>query len=480
MAMMHILQNIRVKYWRTLNLSVVNFNHLKRVEAYEEGQFIKEWCEKYSIPVVLEELPEEVAKVSTGFQEAARDYRRDRLQKLLQEHFVSQNTIENRHHMGDNMETLMMKFLRGVHVANFSPMESISGPFVRPLLHLHKEDLEKYLQTRSLTWREDVSNQSRDYKRNRVRLDLLPLMEELSGGRDALQRRLLTFAEQSQQMRALLIHSKENVKKTAEFRRFPSYEALTFTEAFIQAPSIVVFDLISEWILQVTTLRVNFVKLEQIYQVMQNNNKESIVELNGQWRLIHLGRELRLSQRDSSPSPIVTTVLKLMVGNRPRKVRLSYPKHLSVSYDNSKIMPLDPEPALRTLSLPLILPPRIANGNFTIDVQLNYFDGNGVLLLNGHPVGLKEELRRHKIQAHDRSRVIVLSLVDKKDKEVAEGKLEETKKGSGDDAASEKSAKEKPKHLKKLVLAAALDSSMVFSSSFDTNANNLTVTEHLS
>lgn len=86
-------------------------------------------------------------------------------------------------------------------------MEPISGPFVRPLLHLQKEDLEKYLRTRSLTWREDISNQSREYKRNRVRLDLLPLMEELTGGKEALQRRLLTFAEQSQQMRALLIHS---------------------------------------------------------------------------------------------------------------------------------------------------------------------------------------------------------------------------------------------------------------------------------
>lgn len=241
---------------------------------------------------------------------------------------------------------------------------------------------------------------------------------------------------------------------------------------------MVVFDLISEWILQVTALRVNFAKLEQVYRVMQNQ-KESIVEINKQWHLVHLGRELRLFLRDSPPSPIVTTELNIMANNRTRKVRLSHPKHLLVSCDQQKIVPIGPESPLRTVSLPLSLPPALAKGNFTIDLQLNYFDGNGVLVLNGRSVGLKEELRRHKVQAHDRSRVIVISLVDKKDKGLTEGKLEEAEKGADDDVLCDKSAKGKPKPSKKIISAAALNSSLVFSSSWGTFANNLTVKEYL-
>ena len=78
------------------------------------------------------------------------------------------------------------------------------GHFLRPLLHLGKEQLVRYLLSRGLDWREDSSNQSRNYKRNKVRLDLLPLLEELAGGKEAFQKRMLSFVEQSQEVRQFM------------------------------------------------------------------------------------------------------------------------------------------------------------------------------------------------------------------------------------------------------------------------------------
>lgn len=79
-------------------------------------------------------------------------------------------------------------------------MKVISGPYFRPVMRLSKEEIEQYLTLRGLEWREDSSNQSREYKRNQVRLDLLPLMAELTGGKAALSARFAQIAQQSEDL----------------------------------------------------------------------------------------------------------------------------------------------------------------------------------------------------------------------------------------------------------------------------------------
>lgn len=83
-------------------------------------------------------------------------------------------------------------------------MRQVDGFYFRPVLHLSKEDLVTYLTQRNLEWKEDLSNQSRMYKRNKVRLDLIPIMEELAGGQEALARRLLALSVQGEDVKQLL------------------------------------------------------------------------------------------------------------------------------------------------------------------------------------------------------------------------------------------------------------------------------------
>lgn len=67
-------------------------------------------------------------------------------------------------------------------------MRPRDGLFLKPLLPLTKAEIQRYLRGAGHAWREDNSNQDRKYKRNRVRLDLVPLMAALAGGEDALYR----------------------------------------------------------------------------------------------------------------------------------------------------------------------------------------------------------------------------------------------------------------------------------------------------
>lgn len=76
-------------------------------------------------------------------------------------------------------------------------IKPLLGGFFKPLLSLSKEDLVKYLRIRELEWREDESNLTRKYTRNKVRLDVLPLLEAVAGGKEAFARRLDLLSRQS-------------------------------------------------------------------------------------------------------------------------------------------------------------------------------------------------------------------------------------------------------------------------------------------
>jgi hypothetical protein len=67
------------------------------------------------------------------------------------------------------------------------------GRFLRPLLGVTKEEITAYMKEKHYEWREDSSNAERKYKRNVLRLDVLPQMEGLAGGKDALRKYVCTL-----------------------------------------------------------------------------------------------------------------------------------------------------------------------------------------------------------------------------------------------------------------------------------------------
>ena len=113
------------------------------------------------------------------------------------------------HHLDDSNETLWLKFLRGTHITHLQGMPVVSQFYysqdnaergvcmARPLLHLTKKQILDYLQANAFVWREDESNASSKYLRNRVRNELVPLLEDLVGGPDVLQQRMDRLAQQS-------------------------------------------------------------------------------------------------------------------------------------------------------------------------------------------------------------------------------------------------------------------------------------------
>ncbi|MGH0029542.1 MAG: tRNA lysidine(34) synthetase TilS [Myxococcota bacterium] len=118
-------------------------------------------------------------------QEAARTLRYAAFHAMAAE--AGARVVATAHHADDQAETVLLRLLRGTGPDGLAgiPERSSDGRVVRPLLRLPRADLEAYARSRGLAWREDASNASRRYARNRLRHDFLPAL------RDAFNPRLL-------------------------------------------------------------------------------------------------------------------------------------------------------------------------------------------------------------------------------------------------------------------------------------------------
>ncbi|MBI4082139.1 MAG: tRNA lysidine(34) synthetase TilS [Candidatus Lambdaproteobacteria bacterium] len=182
-----------------LHLEVVHFDHGLRPEAAREAEGVGELARGLGLPFHLRRATHLAARTS-GVQAAARRWRFEQAEALRAERGAA--WVATGHQRDDQLETLLLKLLRGAHLTRLAGMAARSGPFVRPLLGMSHQQLVAYLQARAQGWVEDPSNRSPRYARSRVRHELLPLLESLTGG--ALAARLASLAAQSAELAALV------------------------------------------------------------------------------------------------------------------------------------------------------------------------------------------------------------------------------------------------------------------------------------
>jgi len=160
-----------------LELYLVHFNHQIREESAAEQRFCEELADKLGLD--LECFSPEERMPNLGMQDAARQWRRRVLTEVADRREAEYIVLA--HHQDDLAETMLWRILRGTSVLGLSPMVPLEGRWFRPLLGERKQVLIQYLQRIGQGWMEDQSNQKNDYLRNRIRNQLVPLLDELAG-----------------------------------------------------------------------------------------------------------------------------------------------------------------------------------------------------------------------------------------------------------------------------------------------------------
>ena len=174
--LLKMLMAVREKM--NLTIEAFHLNHSLREEAADEALFAAALCRAEN--VVLYTQTEDTAaysrKHSVSAEQAGRDLRYSHLERIAEENSVQK--IATAHHFDDNAETVLMRIIRGTSVKGLGGIAEKRGSIIRPLLIFTKSEIISYLNEKGAEFVTDQSNFDRQYFRNRVRHDIMPVLEK--------------------------------------------------------------------------------------------------------------------------------------------------------------------------------------------------------------------------------------------------------------------------------------------------------------
>ncbi len=186
-----------------LNLIAAHLNHcLRGAESDADEEFCRGVASRHAI--MFESRRTDVRKMAAdlrlNLEDAGRRARIEFLDEIRRKYGAAAVVLA--HHADDQAETVLMRLLRGSGMTGLAGMAyRNSRGYVRPLLEITRPEIEQYLVERGLKWREDASNSDSTYLRNRIRHELLPLLEEYN---PAIRRTLASTASLISDDEALL------------------------------------------------------------------------------------------------------------------------------------------------------------------------------------------------------------------------------------------------------------------------------------
>lgn len=175
MVLLHLLLKLPAHSRPTISLAHVN--HRLRSESDAEMEFIKDVADQFFLPLNVIEWKN---PPDSGIEKAARGFRYQFFAERM--NAVKADTLMTGHHQNDQLETLLMRFVRGgswERLGGIKWSQSFAGGcLARPLLSFTKADLYEYAQQEKISFIEDASNKESEFTRNRFRNEIIPLLKE--------------------------------------------------------------------------------------------------------------------------------------------------------------------------------------------------------------------------------------------------------------------------------------------------------------
>ena len=162
-----------------IQLAHCNFN-LRGRESDEDEHFVRNLANKYNVKFYIKsfETKTYAKKKKISIQMAAREIRYKWFNKLLAKYNL--DFVITGHHKDDNVETFLINLIRGSGINGLSGIKPINKNVIRPLLEVTKIEILHFLKQKGIKYRNDSSNYEIKYLRNRIRQELIPLLEDIN------------------------------------------------------------------------------------------------------------------------------------------------------------------------------------------------------------------------------------------------------------------------------------------------------------
>ncbi len=265
-------------YTNGYNLVVAHVNHKKRIESDLEYEYLKKLCKEKNIPFEGMEIKE---NITSNFQDEARKIRYDFFKKVATKY--NTKYIALAHQADDELETILMRIIRGTSIKGYSGMQMVSKSdeftLLRPLLETERSLIEKYQKEYGIKYFEDSSNNEDHYTRNIVRHSVIPTLKSLN---PSIFDSIKNYSHDLKEMSDYI------VKKSKEF--IDNYSKKNIDEIIINLNDFLKLDIIVQK--EVILESINYVssnsveiyhsKTEEILDQIYSSNKESkIIEVKG-------------------------------------------------------------------------------------------------------------------------------------------------------------------------------------------------------
>lgn len=173
-VLLRLLLNLKEKL--KISVSACHYNHkLRGNESDQDEKFVKKICDQWGIEYLLSSAPK---KNSFKNEQEARDARYNFFENILESRGNSKIAVG--HNLSDNVETLLLRLVRGSGICGLTSIPQSRGKFIRPLLKIKKSEILNYAKTNSLPYRIDSSNLSTEFSRNFIRSQIVPKLKDLN------------------------------------------------------------------------------------------------------------------------------------------------------------------------------------------------------------------------------------------------------------------------------------------------------------
>jgi len=176
-VLLHLLYELREEL--KIDLVVAHLDHrLRAAESRADAEFVAAEVKKLGLPLILEarDVSAYAEEQSLSLEEAAREVRYHFLEGAAAK--VKADKVALGHQQNDLVETLLINLIRGAGLAGLRGMALVRGKYIRPLIECSRVEIEAFAREQRLEYRQDRTNLEYKYLRNRIRLELLPLLED--------------------------------------------------------------------------------------------------------------------------------------------------------------------------------------------------------------------------------------------------------------------------------------------------------------
>lgn len=215
-ALLHFLSGISKKY--KINVVAAHVNHgLRGDESDRDEEFVRSMCDSWGIKLYVkkENIRAMASSLGQGLEECGRNVRYSYFDELAEKNNAK---IATAHTLSDSIETVIMNLTRGSGLNGLCGIPPIRDKIIRPFINMSRNDVEGYCRENNIKFIDDSTNFSRDYTRNKIRIDVVSTLKNINPNLDDTFRRFfISITEDNNYFNDICKKELENIRNKFGF-----------------------------------------------------------------------------------------------------------------------------------------------------------------------------------------------------------------------------------------------------------------------